>query len=70
MISCWYVKDKDGTSLGLFPEKDYAQQFSNQINNSIIKESIIEDSVFDYQYHNSLFMRMLEEWKWNYHTIY
>ncbi len=61
MISCWYVKDKDGIILGLFPKKDYAQQFSNQINNSIIKESIIEDSVFDYQYHNSLFMRMLEE---------
>lgn len=63
MISCWYVKDKDGTILGLFPKKDHAQQFSNSINNSIIKESIIEDSVFDYQYHNSLFIRMLEEWK-------
>ena len=63
MISCWYVKDKDGTILGLFPKKDYTQQFSNSINNSIIKESIIEDSVFDYQYHNSLFIRMLEEWK-------
>lgn len=63
MISCWYVKDKDGIILGLFPKKDYAQQFSNSINNSIIKESIIEDSVFDYQYHNSLFIRMLEEWK-------
>lgn len=63
MISCWYVKDKDGTILGLFPKKDYAQQFSNSINNSIIKESIIEDSVFGYQYHNSLFIRMLEEWK-------
>ena len=63
MISCWYVKDKGGTILGLFPKKDYTQQFSNSINDSIIKESIIEDSVFDYQYHNSLFIRMLEEWK-------
>lgn len=61
MISCWYVKDKEGVILGLFPTKENAQQFSNQINNSIIKESIIEDSVFNYQYHNSLFMRMIEE---------